>query len=232
MSWGRVLGYSLLWFAVIHLFFLYRTTVEHFTDAKSQESNDVANLMTAASEIFCPAIDSILDNLQSKYAGTDEQKRDEARLELVKEAKGAMFPCPVPADPLATPADIDTRILLSTQFLERKLIETKEKIQKSLDCQSEEEGFEDVCSGEEEIKKEDIQRKEAAIAATKRCVSPKEISEEDKQKILQSRLLSLKRVMGNSFLVPKFATIKSLTAEIKDLKDKAEKGELKSNCPT
>ena len=238
MSWFRTLAYIVLFGAVIHILLFYAKSVEPFADSSTSASEDITKLMTSASEVFCPAIDAILDNMQTKYAGTDEQKRDEAKLELLKEAKGAMFPCPAPSDPLATPADIDNRILLSTTFLQTKLVSLKEEIQKSLDCLKEEgfqsayeEGF-DVCSGEEETKKEDIQRKEAAVAATKSCVSPKGLSEEDKNNILQSRLAALSRVMGNPIMPPKFAAIKSLTVEIKDLKAKAEKGELKSNCPT
>lgn len=238
MSWFRTLAYILLFVATVHLILLYANTVEPFADSSTSASEDVTKLMTSASEVFCPAIDAILDNMQTKYAGTDEQKRDEAKIELLKEAKGAMFPCPVPSDPLATPADIDNRILLSTQFLQTKLVSLKEEIQTSLDCPKKEgfqsayeEGF-DVCSGEEETKKEDIQRKEAAAAATKSCTSPKGLSEEDKNNILKARLAALSRVMGDPLMPPKFAAIKSLTTEIKELKAKAEKGELKSNCPT
>jgi flagellar biosynthesis/type III secretory pathway protein FliH len=222
----------------VHLIILYANTIEPFADTSTSAADDITKLMTSASEVFCPAIDAILDDMQTKYSGTDEQKRDEAKLELLKEAKGAMFPCPAPSDPLATPADIDNRILLSTQFLQSKLISLKEQIQTSLDCPKKEgfqsayeEGF-NVCSGEEEIKKEDLQRKEAALAATKSCVSPKGLSEEDKNKILQARLAAISRVMGNPIMPPKFAAIKSLTVEIKELKAKAEKGELKSNCPS
>jgi hypothetical protein len=240
MSWLRTLAYCILFVALLGLLVFYANTIEPFANPQSTAAEDVTKLMTTASDVFCPAIDAILDNMQTKYSGTDEQKRDEARLELTKEAKGAMFPCPVPSDPLATPADIDGRIALSTKFLETKLVALKQEIQDSLDCKKKEEGFQsaydegftDVCSGEEEVKKEDIQRKEAAVAATKKCVSPKGLSEEDKNTILKSRLDTLSRVMGNPIMPPKFAVIKSLTVEIKGLKEKAEKGELATNCPT
>lgn len=239
MSWRRTLAYCVLFIALLGLLVFYSNTIEPFANPQSTAADDVTKLMTTASTIFCPAIDSILDSMQTKYSGTDEQKRDEARLELTKEAKGSMFPCPAPTDPLATPADIDSRILLSTTFLQSKLQQLKKDIQTSLDCPKKEgfesayeEGFADVCSGEEEAKKEDIQRKEAAVAATKTCVSPKGLSEEDKTVILQARLAALSRVMGDPAMPPKFASIKSLTAEIKDLKEKAEKGQLATNCPS
>lgn len=239
MSLWRTLAYAILFFAAVHLVVLYANTVEPFANQTTGDAEDVTKLMTSASEAFCPAIETILDNMQTKYSGTDEQKRNEARIELTKEANGAIFPCPVPSDPLATPADIDNRIILSSSFLEKKLVDLKKDIQTSLDCPKKEgfesaydEGFENICSGEEQAKKEDLQRKEAAEAAAKSCVSPKGISEEDKGRILQARVAALKRAIGTPGMPQKFATIKSLTAEVKELKEKAEKGELKSNCPT
>lgn len=239
MSIPKTLLYIVLFGSIVYLLFLYTKMIEPFVDSSTSLSQDITTLMTQGSEVFCPAIDEILKSTESQYSGSDQEKRESALLDLVKEAKGPLFPCPVPSDPLATPADIDRRILLSTDFLGKKMIQIHADIQKSLDCppkegfQSayEEEGFENVCSGEEEMKKEDIQRKEAALQATKTCVSPKQLSEDDTQKILQSRLDVLKRVMSQPTLAREFAQIKSLTVEIKDLKEKAQKGELKSNCP-
>jgi hypothetical protein len=238
MFWLRTLGYGILFLFIFYILIVYTNTIEPFVDSSTTLSQDVTTLMTQGSEIFCPAINEILNTMESQYSGTDEEKRASAKLALVKEANGAMFPCPVPADPLATPADIDKRILLSRTFLRKKMVQIKADIQKNLDCPTKEgfqsayeEGFENVCSGEEELQKEDIQRKEAAIQATKTCISPKGLSQEDKQKILEYRLDALKRAMGEPSVAREFAEIKSLTVEIKDLKEKAVKGDLKTNCP-
>lgn len=231
ISKWNLLGLVLIVVLIVFILVQVSAIVEPFADDSASATQDITQFMTTASECFCPATQQIVDSLIQQKQGTDEEKKESALVELAAEAGKPLFPCPPPDDPLQIPANIGDRVVTSCIYLKKKLIDTKAEIQKALDCPKKE-GFGDICTPELERRRQQIEQENAAKASATSCTPKAGLTEKDKTMILQQRRDALAGVMKEFIVTQSMVGIRALTQEIKDLKSKAERGELASNCPT
>jgi hypothetical protein len=219
---------------------------EAFADKMNDDAEIVTSSMTQLSEMICPSyegvIESILEEKRISSPETNETKqREDAIRETVKGAGGALFPCPPPDDPLAVPVDISQRVERTAKYLLEKTNTILEKLTSALNCPpgldtpqatlpQQVAGFQDICTEEQGILKEDLLREEALKEAAKKCKRPEDITEEDRRMILQIRKDALNTIMNNTELLEIIAKIKINTDQIRDVKARAETGELTGLC--
>jgi hypothetical protein len=122
-----------------------------------------------------------------------------------------------------------------------KLAETKQKIIKSLnECPD---GFQDMCSPEQEAIRDKVAQEKVEQASAASCQSPKELSTEDKDRILRQRSEAIQRAMTKGIVLLGVGALakqypiadaivmtRALADDIKTIKSKAERGELETNC--
>lgn len=238
------LAISILILIPIYYFIRIYIIKEAFTNKLTEDAEVITTSMTQLSELICPSyegvIESILEEKKVSEPGKDERvQREEAAREIVKGAGGAIFPCPPPDDPLAVPVDIQNRVERTAKYLLEKTNSIINQLTSALNCPSEGvqatlpqqiAGFQDICTEQESALKEDILREEALKEAAKKCKRPEDVSEEDRRMILQMRKDALNTVMNNKEVLDIIAEVKINTDQIRDIKARAQSGELTGLC--
>jgi hypothetical protein len=197
---------------------------ETFITEEDQLTKDINSAMTVFSDVLCPTYNILLQDIKS---GDSEKplSAEEALAVLEKEAKGPIFTCPPPNNPIQIPANIDQRIIRTIDYFLAKLEKSKKDILESMGkC----EGFQDVCPPPVG-KNSSPPPPEATI--TKDCINLYKVPKEDVLPILKVRYSSVSNLIKQSQIPEKLAKIKLLSDELIELKRKAEAGELKPNCP-
>lgn len=231
-----------LWFfsmvmLVVILLHKWSGFIEPFADASEEAITEAKEAIKIAADSICPTLEEVLETYMQDAQGSQDEKRQYALQKVQKEAKGLLFACPPPEDPLFIASDIDKRIVGTIQYLLISLAEIKQKILKSLnECPD---GFQDMCTPEQEKLRQETEAKKAAESSATSCSSPKELSTEDKNKILKQRSAAIQRALTEGTVqegltkipIPKaIVAIKALAEEIRTIKIKAERGELETNC--
>lgn len=228
-------------FLIVILLHKWTGVIEPFADPSAEALATVKESLGIAVEAICPVFEEVVDTYMQDAQGTTDEKKRQALQKIQNESGGTLFPCPPPEDLLLLPSDLDKRIVGTLQFMFVKLAETKQKIIKSLnECPD---GFQDMCSPEQEAIRDKVAQEKAQQASAASCQSPKEISTEDKDKILRQRSDAIQRAMtqGTVVLAAGFVSktfpvseaiviTKKLAEEIRTIKGKAERGELETNC--
>jgi hypothetical protein len=219
---------------------LFMQTIEPFADEGVSAASELTGLMTQLEESLCPAINEVV----KRSGGSSKEKGSEAQLDIVKEVGGPIFPCPAPSDALAIPANIDVRIANSIRFLKPKLLEIMANVGDATNppCDKKDanegyedawsEPFQDICTDEMDQKKKSLEEEAAAKASAEKCISPSKLSEEDKRRIYQMRIDTLKRYLASSRVVQlgkppvsvasELAEISALTKQVLDVTSKVD----------
>ncbi len=240
-----ILGLCILG-GVLFLFFTLPKEAFQGDTTIAVKSNEITGFMTTASEVLCPAFKGILEDRMTDYEGTPSEKLEKAMVSLTKEAKGTLFPCPPPGDPLAVPSDIEDRTNRTITFVQTKLNEALTTIRESLDCkgaaQTTEgfsspllanlEAFQDVCTPQQLSDKQTVAKEEAAKAATQACIAPQDIPPQEKARMLEQRASALARVLGKQENAILLADIRTTYNELVSLKNRAQNGMISSSCPS
>ena len=236
----------ILWIVLIglsiHLFnlFMSQTTItEPFRAIDDVYNEQITSFMTAASDILCPTYQFIQEEKAREKSGSEEEKRIAVIKDMVRAAGGALFPCPPPNDPLAVPADIDTRIQRTIQYFQTEIQTLLKNVQASLDCPTEGfqptqnyyEYFQDICSADQLALKKQTVQEAAAESAAKECVAPQDLTLEQRTEVLKRRADVLTRLLTQKEVATQLAKIKQGSEEVKSLKKRALAGELVPNCP-
>jgi hypothetical protein len=229
----------------IHLFNLFMsqtTTTEPFRAIDDVYTEQITSFMTAASDILCPTYQFIQEEKAREKTGSEEENRIAVTKDMVQAAGGALFPCPPPNDPLAVPADIDTRIQRTIQYFQTEIQTLLKNVQSSLDCPTEGfqsadpshnyyEHFQDICSADQLALKKQTVQEAAAESAAKECVAPQDLTLEQRTEVLKRRADVLTRLLTQKEVATQLAKIKQGSEEVKSLKKRALAGELVPNCP-
>ena len=238
---------SLVWIVLILLImnligsFLRSTQqVEPFRALDDVYTEQITSFMTAASDILCPTYQFIQEEKAREKTGSEEEKRLAATKDMTQTAGGALFPCPPPDDPLAVPADIDTRIQRTIQYFQTEIQSLLKNVQSSLDCPTEGfqsrtssyyEHFQDICSADQLALKKQTVEQVAAEAAAQTCMAPQDLTLEQRIEVLKRRADVLTRLLTQKEVATQLAKIKQDSLEVKSLKKRALAGELVPNCP-
>jgi hypothetical protein len=227
---------------LIGLFLQSTQQVEPFRALDDVYTEQITSFMTAASEILCPTYQFIQEEKAKEKTGSEEEKRLAATKDMTEKAGGALFPCPPPDDPLAVPADIDTRIQRSIQYFQTEIQSLLKNVQASLDCPTEGfqsantshtyyEHFQDICSADQLALKKQTVEQVAAESAAKECTAPQDLTLEQRIEVLKRRADVLARLLTQKEVATQLAKIKQGSEEVKSLKKRALAGELIPNCP-
>jgi flagellar hook-basal body complex protein FliE len=218
-------------FIVILLTILWLKTlptppIEGFETQKIQEEIELDTYLKRASDVLCPTYERFLKEMgaaiDTKNPNSEEVKK-KAAAALVEQAGGPLFPCPVPEDPLATPADIGERTSRSIVYFDKTLKTLVQQIDSSLSkCMKE--NFKDVCT-------KDQIKERALSAAAASCSLPTDISIQDKILILKTRKDAIARVLDAPTTPPLLEAIQKNLGRLETIKKQAEDGTLKPNCP-
>lgn len=224
----RNLLYILLFFAAIALITSVLIVQEPFQNQEEGPAADLQQMMTFFSEIICPVYKVILDDLKTQKEGTESEKNSAAHLEIQKGAGGTVFPCPPPADAAQIPADIDLKIQRTVFFFEKRLAAMKEQITSALGtCQ----GFEDMSTRVCAPPLGQAKSPPPLPANQENCKSVHALTEQERVAIIKARHATLAPLAQRKPLLEALAKIKADSAELLELKRKAEAGELMSSCP-
>ena len=235
-----VLGILIIY--LIYAFIRPTGSVEPFETIDDVYSEQITTFMTATSEILCPTYSFILEEMAKEKVGSDDEKRAAALKDMTKAAGGALFPCPPPSDPLAIPANIDSRIQTTIQYFQTEIQTLLKKVQSSLDCPTEGftaansshnyyEHFQDICSADQLALKKQTAEEAAAQDSAKECVAPQDVTLQQRMDILKRRAGALARLLTQKEVAQQLAKIKQGTEEAVSLKKRALAGELVPNCP-
>lgn len=214
--------------------------IESFETIDDVYSQQITSFMTATSEILCPTYKFIIEERAREQTGSEEEKRLSAEKGLIKQAGGALFPCPPPNDPIAVPADIADRIQRTIQYFQTEIQTLLKNVQGSLDCPTEGfqsgsssyyEHFQDICSADQLALKKQTVEEAAAQDAAKACIAPQDLTPQRKTEILKRRADTLTRLLTQKEVATQLAKIKQGTEEVVSLKKRALAGELVPNCP-
>jgi hypothetical protein len=229
----------ILWFLItlfsLNLIYLILKKTEGFQDADPEQTlkTEVNGLVTRANDTLCPIykellqnrVDANLTNKESNIANKCLAK-SKAIESINKETNNLLFPCPPPTDPMLVPNNIDQYIEKTTLLLNNFLDSLKKSIQESLSCPKKE-GFQDGSD-----MPDDSQCAAVNAAAKKEEVKAQEVKMEDpalKQQRIQA--LQLKSdALKKGLINPLFISLIDKYNELKEIKRKAESGELKPNC--
>ncbi len=198
----------------------YLNIKEPFVVQEQSIITQINTIITMFNDELCPITKILIDDLKIEKEGNESA----ARAQLEEEAQGPLFSCPPPTDPLQLPADIDKRIERTLQFFEKKLREMKKKVEDALTTCPSAEGFQDS---------PDLTQTPTCCVSAQTPLGVKSIvlTEEDKKRILEQRLQILSNLMQQQKIVELFAKVKADADELRRVKQKAEAGELKPNCP-
>lgn len=227
---------TLYWVLFIFIVLLLVTTTfaiqEAFENPDDESVKEINSVITLFNDSFCPAYKVMLEDKMTEMEGTDEEKRSVAHEQLEKEAEGALFPCPPPADPVQLPATIAKQVERSIQFFEKRLQEMKSKLLEQMNqCGSptaEVEGFAalNVCAAP--LGKTRSPPKPPKQAS---CLDVHDLTPDQRSEILKARLETLSALARKQGVADSLAKIQAITQELLDTKKKAEAGELRPNCP-
>jgi hypothetical protein len=208
---------------------LQPTLAEGFEVKKIQEEIELDDYLNRASDALCPTYNRFITetsasfNLDTPTVPPTEDMKKKAAISLVEQAGGPLFPCPIPEDPLATPADIGERISRSITFFDTTLKKLVSQIDSALsNCPKE--GFQDICT------KDQIKERALSAAAAK-CILPTDIPIEDKLTILKTRKEAIARILDAPRTKPMLDSIRKNITTLETFKKKAMDGDLTMNCP-
>jgi hypothetical protein len=240
---------TIVWFILgilaLHLVYSFLSTtssVEPFETIDDVYSEQITSFMTATSEVLCPTYMFIQEEMAREKQGSEDEKKAAALKDMTKAAGGALFPCPPPDDPLAVPANIDSRIQTTIKYFLTEIEAMMKKIQSSLDCPTEGftaansshnyyEHFQDICSADQLALKKQTVEEAAAASAAKECVAPQDLTLQQRMDVLKRRADALARLLTQKEVAQQLMKIKQGTEEAKSLKKRALAGELVPNCP-
>jgi hypothetical protein len=227
---------TLLWILFFFILLLILTVSlsvkESFENLDDEITKEINSVITLFNDSFCPAYNVLLEDKMIEMDGTEEQKMIAAHAQLEKDAGGALFPCPPPADPVQLPATIAKQVERSIQFFEKRLEEMKTNLLEQMNqCGSspaEVEGFAtpNVCAPP--LGKT---RSPPPPPKPSTCLDVSDLSPDQRSAILKARLETLSTLARKPGVADSLANIQAITQELLDTKKKAEAGELRPNCP-
>jgi hypothetical protein len=219
---------------IVYLFLAFLLTVflatvlvikETFITQEEQLTKDINSAMTVFSDVLCPTYNIIIQDIKTGLEGSDGEKAEAAINVLEKEAKGTIFTCPPPNNPIQIPANINERIQRTIDYFLIKLENNKKTLLESMGkC----EGFQDICpppAGKS------TNPPPPPDVINKNCVNLYKVPKEDILPLLKIRYSNLSNLIKQPQIPEKLAKIKLLSDELLEIKRKAEAGELKPNCP-
>lgn len=236
--------HTLLWIFVIvfGINLLYKTykSIEAFDDAVATEdkeatlTKEINKYITLSNDVICEVQKQAVDEkIEKKLADLGYEDKPPEQVnprirnavnmlilkEVINDAKGFLFPCPTPTDPVQIPNNIEQYIAGSSIAFLPKLVDTLKEIQKKTSCP-----------------KQSVTRPERESfidAATDPAKDPTTAISNDpelkKQRIqaLQIKIDSFNR----GFASKEFQKFYMIFLTLKELKKKAESGGMSSNCP-
>lgn len=254
--WGIIL---IALFFLLTCFFLRKegfevgsiSQIEQLQKDEESINTSIDSGLTIASEVLCPAIDIVKNQFADDMKTEDEKNLPdseipEERKKALKQAAdlqlrlltagiqptpiamtmgantpGFVFPCPVSKDRKKIPADIHNYILTTSSVCVTKLVIIKQQILDALskNCSvkkpEEKEGFEDstpTLKTEPVLQDLELQQK---INVQKQRILALQIQNENLQKAITSEI---------------FQKTKTLSEEIRTMKQQAESGSMTPNC--
>ncbi len=230
---------------VISVLYIYTKPMEPFATPSDVYSEQITGFMTTTAELLCPTYTFIVTEKAREKKGSDAEMKRAAEQTMVDEAGGALFPCPPPNDPLAVPADIDSRIQTTIKYFSTMLKTLQDNITTALDCPSPSEGFaslpestfyaetfQDVCSADQLAFQKQTAEQAASKKAAESCIAPQNITPEQRTQILQQRASKLYKLLTQKTVAEQLLKIKQSSEEVQSTKRRMEAGELAPNCPT
>ncbi len=224
--------------------------IEQLQKEETDLNTSIDSALTIASETLCPAIELVKGQFVDDLKTEDEKNMPESELsderkKALKQAAdlqlrlltagiqptpitmatnanipGFVFPCPLPKEKTKLPADIHNYILTTSSVCLAKLVIIKTQILDAMskNCASKKdekkEGFEDAPKPDLVRMKEEIELQQK-INVQKQRILALQIQNENLQKVIVSK---------------EFLETKSLTDEIRTLKERAESGTMTPNC--
>lgn len=247
MHWSLIFLATLIGFVIcIYIFELYfpirREGFEGTAAAAatappvlSQDEQELNDSMVFLSEAVCEAMAEIKKSFTQNYQGDSaaeskalvDMSADAGKLFATTAASAAepmaILSCPFPTEASRLPADIDVQLTNTVLYANVKTKQLLNSLQDSLACK---ETFADLCTPEQE----EVKAKEAAAASAKECKSVSSLSDEEKSQLVNARLLLVKRILASKEIESALIEIKQTVQKLKEIKQKAESGELKPSC--
>jgi len=224
----------ILWFLItlfsLNLIYLILKKTEGFEDADPETAlkTQVNTQITQANDVLCPIYKELLQNRMDNILVDKENNvankcnaKSQALESLNKDTNNLLFVCPPPTDPMLVPNNIDKYIEKTSILFNSFLDTTKQNIEKSLSCQPKKEGFEDIPDDSTC----------AAVVATAKPNTLEAKKEDPALKQQRIQALQLKSdALKKGLINPLFISLIDKYNELKEIKRKAESGELKPNC--
>lgn len=228
----------LIWSAaILTLLFIVTVTFavkEPFEDKEDKATTEINTVITLFNDALCPAYKIMLEDAMVEKQGTDAEKKDAAHRDIEKEAGGALFPCPPPADPVQLPATIAKQVERSIVFFGKRLQEMKDNLLNQMNqCgapSSEVEGFapQQVCAPPLGLTKSPPPPPKSSTSS---CLDVYSLTPDQRSNILKARLETLSTLARKPGMAASLAKIQATTQELLSTKKQAEAGELRPNCP-
>jgi len=233
----RIILWILVILFVIHLVYINTVTKETFVnDQQKTLENEITKSITLANDILCPVYHQILEQMidenlpdSQKSLSASDQDPDERRMAKAKaisslaratipfispidpnkvdslkfsvQTTGLLFPCPAPTNPMLISPLIDKMIIQSSKIFISRLKEMKSKIESSLSCPEKYTNYEETESFDN-------------------------INPDQKTQILKQKLVAILTALASR----EFIELEALYKDLKELKAKAESGNMSINC--
>lgn len=219
----------------LYKFIRHASSVESYEDTPKSTSTEIKSYLQLCDKILCAPLSEIRTSLQ------------QADKTLTQDAGGEIYDCESSKkDPMMLSPDIDKILQRTILYVEKRVAETLQKNKDALTCKNKNpEGFismEDVFLENADVEGfEPTQIQKicvGAVADTKRkelekqtqCVLPEQMSEQQKEILLQDRRTKLKNILENPDIQKSIANIQTQYDELTGLKAKMEDGSIRPQC--
>ena len=240
MNWLHIV-YSFRIIALLFTLFLIGLTLDYFyrsIDTKEtfdlqSDSAEVITMIKSLNTSLCPALLEIQNNLKDDYEGSDQEKMAKALTSMKADAKNTLkidelIMCPINEDPLKLPATIDILLAGSIMYVNLKIKKLLQDSENALACK---ETFSNpVCTPDQEAIRAKKRKEEEERQATETCLSSVEMTDDEKDQIIQARLHSLSKVLNDPKLQASLKETQESLTKLISLKNKAKSGDISPNC--